>query len=298
MTQPSGPFSTDIVSDQVAPPWLQVGARGEPGVGGRYLQTCGLALDAIATRALNASIISMPGVGDPSGLPYIGLDRVIMQGALEADTAYATRLTESFDAWRVSGSAWGVLWQVLSLFAGYSGGTPSGRTVSSGASPTFYSTWDYYGTAANLTVPPLHFTSITNNWNWDNNTEVQGTSPGVVPWYRYWLIIDSGTWTTDEGNWGDAGNWGDGTASWGLSVPPAIFQSIRTVLRSWQAANAWCRWIVIPLTTDTFEPDAANAEPDGTWGPWWALTTSGAVNTWVQSRSQSARYADGLLPGS
>lgn len=283
-------FFDDIVSDQVAPPWLQQGAYGRgPGVGGRYLQTIGIELDTIETRAKQAAVVSMPGVGDPSALPFLGLDRVIAQGASEPNAAFVVRLSGAFDAWRIAGSDWGVLTEVLSLFVGFTNGVPPGRIVSN------TSLWSYYGAAPNLAVPPLH-TQLMANWNWDGNAEWRGLVSGAIPWWRYWLILDSfggSQWTTSEGNWGDPGNWGDATASWGLSVPPGIFNSIRSVLRAWQAAHAWCRWVVVSLQAGQYTPDGLNS-PDGHWG-FWGKVVSGVR---VQSRDTTARYVDGVSDGS
>ena len=285
-------FYADIVSDNVAPPWLQQGANGQgPGVAGRYLQACGTALDTMALRGQQAAYVSLPGVGDPSGLPFIGLDRVMVQGASEPNATFALRLTGAFDAWQHGGSQWGALQQVLALFTGFAGGTPPARTVSNAA------VWDYYAAGASTATPPIHVLASPKNWNWDGGAEVTGLVPGATPWWRYWLILDSAggsAWTTTEGNWGAAGNWGDGTASWGLSVPPAILVTIRTVLRSWQSANAWCRWIVINFTAGQYAPDAANALPDGTWGPWSKLV----AGVWVQARDTGTRFADGVIAGS
>lgn len=286
-------FYEDIVGDQVSPPWLQQGAFQQgPGISGRYMQTIGKGLDRVAVRALQASLVSLPGQGDPSALPYLGLDRLLVQGSSESDASFIARVSGSFDAWRVGGTPWGLLRNILALFNGFAGGTPPARTVSNSF------VWDYYAAGASTASPPTHVLSITNNWNWDNNAEWTGLVPGATPWWRYWLIVDSfgpSQWTTDEGNWGDPGNWGDNTASWGLSQPPGIFVAMRQILAPWQAANSWCRWIVINLQTGAYAPDTeAPTEPDGTWALWGKLV--GGV--WVQSRDLTARYVDGLLTGS
>lgn len=285
-------FYSDIVSDQVAPPFLQQGAFGRgPGVSGRYMQMLGMGLDTIATRAQQAALVSLPGQGDPSALPFLANDRLLVQGASETNASFILRLSGAFDAWRVAGTPWAVLQQTSALFNGFSGGTPPMRTVSDS------SVWDYYAAAANTKTPPTHLLPISSNWNWDGHSEWTGMVPGATPWWRYWLIVDSfggSQWTSTEGNWGDAGNWGDGTASWGLSQPPAIFSSIRTVIRTWQSATSWCRWVVVNLNSGSYSPDAANSEPDGHWG-FWGKLVSGVR---VQSRDTTARYVDGVLTGS
>lgn len=283
-------FVDDIVADNVAPPWLQQGAyaRG-PGIGGRYLQTIGIELDTIATRAVAAGNNGLPGIGDPSALPLIGADRLITQGSSESNAAFALRLSQSFDTWRVGGSDWGVLWEILSLFVGFTNGVPSGRIVSNST------LWSYYGAAPNLTVPPLH-TQTMSNWNWDGNVEVTGLGPGANPWWRYWLILDSfggSSWCTAAPVLGGGRVLGSGNAI-GFNIPGTIFVTMRQILRSWQAANAWCRWIVVNFQSGNYTPDGVNATPDGTWGPWPKLVSG----VWVPGRNSTARYVDGLADGS
>lgn len=285
-------FIDDIVSDQVAPPWLQQGAYQQgPGIGGRYLQTLGIELDTIALRARQAAVVGLPGIGDPSGLFYIGNDRLLKQSASESNASFALRCSGAFDSWRIGGSDWGVLQQVLTQFIGFAGGLPPARIVDNSQY------WSFYPAGATTSVPPLHNTTVAGNWNWDNHGVLEWTGLFGSGWWRYWLIIDSfggSTWTNTEGNWGDAGNWGDTTASWGLSIPPGIFVTIRQLLRSWQGAHAWCRWIVVNFQSGNYTPDGANATPDGTWSKWGKLVGG----SWVQSRDTSARYVDGVLDGS
>lgn len=291
-------FFDDIVSDSVAPPWLQQGAYGRgPGVGGRYLQTIGIELDTIAARAKAAAYNGLPLQCDPSALPLIGDDRLMIQGASESNAAVAIRLSQAFDAWRVGGSDWGVLWEVLSLFAGQAGGTPPGRIVSN------TKRWSYYPAAATLTVPPLVTDNKLGNWNWDGGAEVTGLAPVAVPWWRYWLILDAfapTAWCAAAPVLGGGRVLGGGLAI-GFNISGAIFASIRTILRSWQAAHAWSRWIVVNFSSGQYTPDGVNAEPDGTWGPWVKLVVGfsvAGVGQWVPTRDATARYVDGIADGS
>lgn len=294
-------FIDDIVSDQVAPPWLQQGAYGVgAGVGGRYLQTIGLELDAIAARARQAALVSMPGKGDATAIPLLCADRLMVQGPAESNASITLRLQGAFDSLRLAGMPWGVLQQLLALFNGVAAGTPPMRTVTDNV------VWDYYAAGASTLVPPTHFTSQTTagQFNWDNHQEWTGVAPTQTTWWRYWLILDSSgpsAWCTTDGNWGDAGNWGDG-GPWGINITaagvantPLFMQSMRSILRNgWQTAGAWCRWIVVNFTSGNYGPDAVNATPDGTWATWAKLV----AGVWVQSRDQTARYGDGLLTGS
>lgn len=288
-------FVEDIVSDEVAPPWLQQGADGGPGVSGRYMQTCGMGLQAIAVRAQQAAVVSMPGIGDPSAIPYLCLDRLLVQGTSEPNASIVKRLSGAFDSWRIGGSPWDVLQQILGLFTGFAGGIPPGRTVSEMLD------WDYYGAAPDLTKPPIHFRSIPANWNWDNHTEVTGQVPGATLWWRYWLIIDSYApfaWCTAAPVLGGGRVLGSGLAI-GFNISGALFATMRSILRTHQATHAWCRWIVIVLAAGGLvdQPNQPVNAPDGTWGP-PARLQAGAPPVWIQARDANTRYVDGVADGS
>jgi hypothetical protein len=284
-------FYDDIVSDEVAPPWLQQGAYGQGnGVGGRYLQTIGVELSTIANRARQAILNPMPGKGDPSALPLIAADRLIVLGSSESNVAAAARLQTAFDFWRVAGGDWAVLAEIASLFSGFTNGVPSIRIVDD------TSEWSFYGANPNLSVPPLYAPARVANWNWDNHAEWTGLAAGQGPWYRYWIVIDCfgpTSFCSEDGNWGSGGNWGDGNA-WGVSIPNTLFLQMQRVLKIWQQAGAWCRWIVLNFQTGNYLVDSPNATPDGTWAFWGKQVNS----VRVQSRDTTARYADGALAGS
>lgn len=277
-------FSDDIVSDSVAPPWWQVGSSGEAGTGGRYLQTIGDGLQTIFTRIAAASLNGIPGAGDVTAIPLLAADRLLYQGGSESNTTFSARLSAAYDAWRIAGGDWSILCQFLSLL------TPATPQISI-VSDSYV--WSYYTAAASTVSPPIQYVSAVANWLWDGHLEVTGMGPGVTQaWWRFWVVIDLGSWVTSEGNWGAAGNWGDTTASWGLSVPATIFVAMRSVLAASEAANAWCRWIVIRLTA-SMDPNGAPNDPDGNYGQWYKIVS----HVYVQSRTQGARYVDGWRAG-
>ncbi len=173
-------FAADIISDRVAPPWLQ-----NP-VGGAYLETMGMGLDQLVYRSAQAQVLRMPGVGDPSGLYYIGLDRLIPKGPNESTASYANRLQAAFDVWQRAGSDWAVLQLALAYLLP---STPAGLIVSD------TSVWSDYGANATpATKPPTHLRyqgpspSRRFNWNWD--AEAFDPHPsGAKAWWRFWLVL-------------------------------------------------------------------------------------------------------------
>ena len=175
-------FATDIVSDRVAPPFLQ-GPNGS-----KYLTVIGRSLDTVRYRSAQAMLVHMPGLGDASGLYYIGLDRLLAQGPNEPNSTFIPRLSGAFDLWQYAGTDWAVLEEALAYLA------PS-KPVAKIVSNT--SVWSYYAANATpATHPPMHLRwqgpdmAHRFNWNWDNDQ----FDPHVVngrSWWREWLIIDA-----------------------------------------------------------------------------------------------------------
>jgi len=170
-------FQLDIVSDRVAPPWLQ-----NP-VGSAYLQTMGMGLDLIRYRSAQASLVRMPGQGDPSANYYIGLDRVLTQGTNESNANFILRLTAAYDTWQHAGNDWAVLEQALAMLSPVQ---PVVRTVND------TQRWSWYLAAASTSSPPITYRANTPNWTWDSGT-FDPHPLSLSAWWRFWLLLYSGT---------------------------------------------------------------------------------------------------------
>lgn len=172
-------FALDIVTDRVAPPFLQ-GPNGSA-----WLTAMGQGLDSIRYRSAQAQLLHMPGQGDPSALYYIGLDRLVPQGPAESNSAYATRLQQSVDMWRLrAGSDWGLLTLALGFL---SPKQPIAKVVSN------TSVWSYYPANGGVTsTPPRRYHAAVNteanNWNWDGGTW-DPHPQGVIAWWRIWELL-------------------------------------------------------------------------------------------------------------
>jgi hypothetical protein len=84
----------------------------------------------------------------------------------------------------------------------------------------------------------------------------------------------------------------------GFNISPSIFVAMRTLLRNWQQAGAWCRWILVNLNPPNtfYSPDNPNTEPDGTWGrP--AKLVAGSPPVWSVARDANTRFVDGMAVG-
>ena len=230
-------FRESIVA--ISPPWLQ-GA-----VGGALQYTNGIALDALGNWMIEGVKASMPGIGTPDALVYLGRDRNIDRGPLETDAAYASRLSAAFDTWSTAGSPTTLLQQFRAYFSP-STATPL-RLVSNAA------TWH----TINLTTSVVTRTPTAGNWTWD--------ALASTAWFRGWLIIDSsaGPWTADYWSSTDSSVWGDG-GTWGSSASYAEVSQMQSLLDKWRPANVAAQIIVVFSSTILRPTDTSPPNPSGT----------------------------------
>jgi hypothetical protein len=271
----SAAFQYDIISDRVAPPWLQ------NAWGSAYLQAIGMCLDELRYRGAQGQLLHMPGQGDPSANYYIGLDRLLVQGQLgETNLQFTTRLTQAFDDWQHAGNDWAILQQALAQVLP---ATPAAFVVSNTAR------WSWYAAGANTNEPPSEYLYGGNNpltqWNWDNNA-FDPVYPGLAPWWRFWLGIYSvapNEWAIPWATLGSGGlpTLGSATAQLGSlgfsNVPPSFWNTLRANLANWKSAHAWLRWILISFSSGVFSQDglAGGLNPNGTWATGYVITAAG-----------------------
>jgi hypothetical protein len=159
----------------LAPPWLTEGNAE------RYMCTLQLCTDILLDKMNQAIKFRMPGQGDPSQLPYLANDRLLVQGPNESDASFASRLTGSRAAWKRAGSRPAVLEEIQAYMQNLQPGvaaTLPEMTIVGGVSPTV-TTWDtlYQGDAQGKV--PTKSTILPSNFNWDGKSQ---------PW-RAWLIL-------------------------------------------------------------------------------------------------------------
>jgi hypothetical protein len=163
----------------LCPPWLQTDYAE------RYEYTMQLCSDLLMEKMNQAIRFRLPGLGDPSQLPYLAHDRVLVQGPAESDANFVIRLQEAFDAWGIAGSARAVLMQLQAYLQNLQPGVPATYpllTIVGGPvvnEATTYATWNqlYQGDA--LGAPPTLTRVSPSNFDWDGE---------VKPW-RSWLIL-------------------------------------------------------------------------------------------------------------
>jgi len=269
----------------LAPPWLGKDTAE------RLLYDLGLGADALLEKLNQAMRAHMPGAGDPSALPLLATDRVLIRGPSETDAAFALRLTQSFDAWQHAGARRSVMAQELGYVSGWeavaAGQVPRAVIVSNSAEVFAASSWDTFYNTSDTSQQPAHVRVLPLNWNWDNINQ---------PW-RAWLVLffEAGSAIAPEGAWG-GGVWGDGGA-WGLTESPTTWSTLRTLLRTWKSARTFYPWLIVCFNGDdggpgdelspNSTPGAGN--PDGTWGRWSKVV----AGVRVPSRSPNCRFVDG-----
>jgi hypothetical protein len=127
-----------------------------------------------------ASRAHMPGLSDPSAIPYQAADRVLSQGPLESNTAFILRLQRFLDTYAQDGSRAAVLAQVQAYLTGLDPGVdPTLPFLGIVGGNTSLSTWDVLTGASAPGAPPAHTLVQPANWNWDGAQQ---------PW-RAWLIL-------------------------------------------------------------------------------------------------------------
>jgi hypothetical protein len=87
----------------LAPPWLRTDNAE------RYEYVQQVFSDLLMEKTNQAIRIRLPGLGDPSQLPYLANDRQLAQGPAESNASFVTRLQQAFQTWGLAGAALAVL---------------------------------------------------------------------------------------------------------------------------------------------------------------------------------------------
>jgi hypothetical protein len=271
MPQPDPPPSNfSEYADFIAPTFLL-----GPNLG-RYRFAMSLQWDALGDAASYAVRERFPLTCGDDALPYLQQDRQIDRGPNEPRPSYQQRLIEWLDLWRVAGGAPSVLRALSSYFLP---GSADIETVNDTTEDDL-TAWN-----TNATDPPTHIVANPGNWNWDD-TRVPG---------RAWVIIYNGPWAQSV-TWGGGQRWGDGWC-YGFNGNVDVAQTLRMLVGKWKAAGCSVPFIIIAFDPSWFVPTLPPGSPllpDGTWGDAWKVITVGGERIYVQSRTETAIYIDGV----
>jgi hypothetical protein len=145
------------------------------------MYTMQLCTDLLLDKMNQAIHFRLPGQGDPSQLPYLANDRLLVQGPAETNATFVTRLQKAFKTWKKAGSRVAVIEQIQAYMQNLQPGvaaTLPEMTIVGGCYPNV-ATWDtqYIGDA--LGQVPTKTTITPSNFNWDGKSQ---------PW-RAWLVL-------------------------------------------------------------------------------------------------------------
>lgn len=159
----------------LAPPWLRTGNAE------LYMGVMQLCSDLLIDKMNQAIQFRMPGHGDPSQLPYLANDRLLVQGPAESNDSFVARLTGAIPMWKKAGSRVASLENIQAYMQGLQPGIAASlpaMTIVGGSYPTV-AKWDtlYQGDAVG--AKPSRFLAQPSNFDWDGQS---------IP-YRAWLIL-------------------------------------------------------------------------------------------------------------
>lgn len=219
---------------------------------------------------------SLPGVGTPTALPFIGQMRAMIQGDGETNTSYAKRLPQ----WRDRARQWGMQLALARALHEYVRGTPMVRVVNRGGEMV---TCDAAG-------------NITQNqvaWNWDSlsNPNRNGTYGNPPWWAELWIIVYAPPWNetgpqlTSPGSPPNTSDQGIG-----MYVPALSVDVIKGLLEEYKSWHTFIRAVIWSYDATLFNPSTPlTGWPDGTWGQ-WSYPTTGTGARHLSGRSMSCRY--------
>lgn len=253
----------------LSPVWLQ----GD--VGGRYMYTSGIQLDAVGEYLRIGALQRFPEYCETAALAHLGRDRTIFRGLSETDAAYASRLRKFKKTWQLAGNAPTLIEQ---LFALMSPNCTRIRYVTEGPGFTDWWTVDATSTTHRRVTPA--------NWNWDNLT-------GQC---RFWIIVYRSDlvpakWGVPPYSWGQPGLiWGGDPGSNVRNWLSDCYAIVKAFKAAGSAMGPWSNLaggLIVADATATgawgaggpFDPDlpAGSPMPNGMWADPAQRTRDGAI---------------------
>jgi hypothetical protein len=175
----TGPFQFRDQWYSWAPPWLRTGDAE------RYMYTLELCRDLLCEKMNEAMRIRIPGLGDPSQIPYLAFDANMVQGPAETNATFLARITASDDTWGLAGSRIAILEELQAYFTGLQPGVTQTlpQMLLVGGSYSTVATWDLVRfntpSIALANGVPEKTTIMPSNYDWDGTAK---------PW-RSWLVL-------------------------------------------------------------------------------------------------------------
>ena len=143
--------------------------------GQKFLGSLGLCSDILLDKMTQAVALRVPGQGDPSQIPYLADDRLLVQGPAESNASFIARLKSAFPDAKIWGSRFSILRELQAyaqnLQPGVVASYPEFAIVGATSDGVHsYAQWDtlYQGTA--LGAPPAKQVVSPSNFSWNGST--------------------------------------------------------------------------------------------------------------------------------
>lgn len=151
------------------------------GTAGEYISVIATLRDLLVEKATQAVAIRLPGLGDPSQLPFLAHDKSLDQGPGESNASFVKRLSTAPASWKRAGAAVSVLEQLQAylqgLQPGVAGYLPEMAVVLD--TDIQHTTWSTIYNGDAIGADPSRATVNHSNFDWD----------GQHLYWRAWLVL-------------------------------------------------------------------------------------------------------------
>lgn len=213
---------------------------------------------------------SLPGIGTPSALPFIGQMRAMIQGDGETTASYAARLPQ----WRDRARQWGMQLALARALHEWVRGAPMVRVINRAGTCI---TCDMSG---NITRDQV-------TWDWDSLSNPYRSTW----WAELWIVIYVPPWNETGPQLVSPGS-PPNLADQGIGqyVPALSVDVVKGLLEQYKSWHSYVRTVIWTYDSTLFNPATPlTGWPDGTWGQ-WSYPTMGTGARHLSGRSMSCRY--------
>lgn len=202
----------------IAPPWMQ-GTNGR-----KWHEQFGAAKDGVGTRARAAVLNELAGECDVSALPFLGVERMLEQGASETDATFRVRLRTAWSEWQAAGGPLALLDQLAAI----------GYTSANGDPVIVQANGRAYQRSAG---GALVTTDLGPNWRISGSPPWWWVDPDFANWPRF-AVLFPGSGSLPSG-------WATPTSPPSVDPGQDEVDQIVRLIRRWKPAKARCVGILV-----------------------------------------------------
>lgn len=267
--------------------------------------------DVFIQWAAEAAWLRHPSLTPPDGLPLIGRDRRIVRGSRESAEAYAQRLRQWADVWRLGGLHLAVLFSVQAFLAPdyprvrLVNRASTWYTLESGAvllgpdgAATLPGVRDDGSTFRWVPPPPdllggeeprtafwLHKPAIPN-FNWDGEAHPERAGR----WWDFWIVIEPPYYPL-VGRYDTGLLYDDPLQTWGFAEDGGTFDALKSIVADFKSAVS--QPVGVIFAPDGTRYDPAAVPPVAGWPDGWYSVGARVIDgVWTPTRRRDERYLD------